>query len=241
MVVKISKLIKKQSLTKNIFSFLLECEEISKLANPGQFINILVGNLPLRRPISVCEIDKNLIRIVFKVRGKGTAIMSKWQEGENINIMGPLGHGFSKTSSQDRLLLIGGGVGLAPLLQLAKTAEYVHTLAGFNTKEEIILKDDFEKYGEMTVATNDGSFSKKGIVTEFISPIIENDAITRIAACGPEQMLDAVATIAKKNKVFCEISVEERMGCGIGACLCCHKIINKKAVHVCKDGPVFIV
>ena len=245
MKISITNLIKKQSLSENIFSFTMDCEEIARTISPGQFINVLVEDLPLRRPFFLFLVEKNSIRIIFKVKGKGTTEMSKWQEGKKINIIGPLGHGFSAVSPQDRILLIGGGVGLAPLLELAKTAKYVHTLAGFTTKKEIILKNEFQRCGNLTICTNDGSFEKKGFVTDFILPIILNNKINKIAACGPEKMLDAIAKIAKEEKIFCEISIEERMGCGIGACLCCHKIIEqdeiKKSVHVCKDGPVFVI
>ena len=238
-------LIKKTMLNKNTFSFILKPHNFTFNLTPGQFVNILVEDLTLRRPFSVCEVKEYEFRIVFKVCGKGTTKMSRWEPGRKINIMGPLGKGFKKLNATDKILLIGGGIGLAPLLELSKQSTFCSTLAGFNTKEEIILYDEFKKYGELYVCTKDGSFGNKGLVTDFIIEKIEKFKINRIAACGPEKMLEKVATIAKKEKIFCEISLEEQIECGFGACLGCKHIFKlnntEKSLHVCKDGPVFAI
>lgn len=244
MNINYATLIKKTMLNKNTFSFVLKPSNFTFNLAPGQFINILVENLTLRRPFSVCEIKEYEFRIVFKVCGKGTNEMSKWEPGRKINIMWPLGKGFRKINKTDKMLLIGGGIGVAPLLELSKQSTFCSTLVGFNTKEEIILYDEFKKYGELSVCTKDGSFGNKGLVTDFIIEKIKKFKINRIAACGPEKMLEKVATIARKEKIFCEISLEERMGCGFGACLGCKHIFKidniEKSLHICKDGPVFI-
>ena len=232
-------LVEKQTIKKNFFSFILHNDKAKNFFTPGQFVNISIENFTLRRPFSICEINKNGLRIVFKISGKGTKKMSTWQIGQKVDVMGPLGNGFLKVSEKNRLLLVGGGVGMAPLLGLAKQANFVVTLAGFDNKEKTILVEDFEKYGNLIVCTRKGDFGNKGLVTETI----EKFKINRIAACGPEKKKKKIATIAKKEQIFCEISLEERMGCGFGACFGCLHIFNfdgkEKAFHICKDGPVF--
>ena len=238
-----AKLIKKEKLKSNVFSFWLECKKISEYSKPGQFVNVLVEDCTLRRPISICEIEKNLIRIVFVVRGKGTKKISTFQTDKYVNLIGPLGKWFSlHEKTKENALLIGGGIGCAPLLELQKKLNKSISLLGFNKKEDIILAKDFEKYGELLIYTVDGSYGEKGFVTKNLEKIIRERNIKIIAACGPEKMLEAIILIAKKMKICCEISFEERMACGIGACLCCQKILNitgeKKIFHVCSDGPV---
>ncbi len=245
MIKTTAKLIKKIKLTKNVFSFNLECLEIANSSKAGQFINILVEGFMLRRPISICEITKNGIRIVFSIRGKGTKKMSTWQEGKEIDIIAPLGNGFSTSTEKDSILVVGGGLGVAPLLEVFKNNSKKIALLGFNNDEDVILKEDFEKYGKTIIYTKEGGEFEKGLVTKDIEKIIKQEKINKIKACGPERMLDAIKDIAKEKKIHCEISLEERMGCGFGACLCCQKTIEKNgekmSFHVCKDGPVFVV
>lgn len=245
MIKTIAKLIKKKELTKNVFSFNLECLEIKNFCRAGQFINILVEGFTLRRPISICEITKNGLRIVFSVRGKGTKKMATWQEGKEIDILAPLGNGFSNSEEKDSILVVGGGLGVAPLLEVFKTNSKKIALLGFNNDEDVILKEDFEKYGKTIIYTQQGIKFEKGLVTKDIEKIIEKENINKIKACGPEKMLDAIIDIAKERKIDCEISLEERMGCGFGGCLCCQKILEKDgkkiSFHVCKDGPIFVV
>ncbi len=245
MIKTTAKLIKKKELTKNVFSFHLECFEIANLAKAGQFINILVEGFTLRRPISICEITKNGLRIVFSVRGKGTKKMATWQEGKEIDILAPLGNGFSDSTEKDSILVVGGGLGVAPLLEVFKSNSKKIALLGFNKDEDVILKEDFKKYGKTIIYTQDGKNFEKGLVTKDLEKILEKENINKIKACGPEKMLDAIKSIANKRKIDCEISLEERMGCGFGACLCCQKILEKDnekiSFHVCKDGPVFVV
>ena len=245
MIKTTAKLIEKKELTRNVFSFNLECLEIVASCKAGQFINILVEGFTLRRPISICEITKNGIRIVFSVKGKGTKKMATWQEKKEIDIIAPLGNGFSNSKETDSILVIGGGLGVAPLLEVFKSKTKKIALLGFNRNEDVILKEDFEKYGKTIIYTNDGNQYEKGLVTKDLKKIIEKEKINKIKACGPEKMLDIIKSMAKEKKIECEISLEERMGCGFGACLCCQKILEKNnekiSFHVCKDGPIFVV
>ena len=238
-------LIKKDRLNENVFSFLLKCKEISSLAEPGQFVNILIEGLTLRRPFSICEVKEEFFRVVFRVCGKGTQKMANWQEGKRVNVIGPLGKGFKAIDKNEKLLLVGGGIGIVPLVQLSKKADFFIVLAGFNSKKEVILKEEFGNCMELKICTVDGSYGEKGLVTNFIEDVIKKYDVNRIAACGPEKMLETVADVAKKCSVFCEVSLEERMGCGFGACLGCKHIFKvngyEKSLHVCKDGPVFVV
>ncbi len=245
MIKTTAKLIKKKELAKNVFSFHLECLEIANLAKAGQFINILVEGFTLRRPISICEITKDGVRIVFSVRGKGTKKMASWQEEKEIDILAPLGNGFSNSTKKDSILVIGGGLGVAPLLEVFKNNSKKIALLGFNNDEDVILEEDFKKYGKTILYTKEGKNFEKGLVTKDLETIIKKENVNKIKACGPEKMLDAIKLVAKENKIHCEISLEERMGCGFGACLCCQKLMEKNdeiiSFHVCKDGPVFVV
>ena len=240
-----AKLIKKTKLNELTYDFVLKTDDFFKNAVAGQFINVLVEGFTLRRPFSICEILKDSIRIVFSVKGQGTKKMATWQEGKLIDIIGPLGNGFKKAEKKDRCLLVGGGIGAAPLLEFCKQFEFAIVLAGFNCKEDVVLKEDFEKNCKLKICTKDGSLGEKGLVTDYVLKQIEKNNINRVAACGPKAMLEIVAKMAKNSLIFCEISLEERMACGIGACLACQYIIKKdgqeKAVHICKDGPVFVV
>ena len=245
MIYSNAKLIKKTEINENVFSFILNCKEIEKLATPGQFVNVSIEGFTLRRPFSICEIKKDHINIVFNVKGKGTKKMASWQEGKSVNIIAPLGKGFSPLKKEEKILLVGGGIGLAPLLCLCKKNHNITTLAGFNSKKDVILKEEFEKFGDFLVCTKDGSSGEKGLVTDYVKKQIKKNKINRIASCGPNLMLEKIKNIAKEEKIFCEISLEEKMACGIGACLCCQHIFkenfNEKIVHICKDGPVFKV
>ena len=238
-----AKLVKKEALKKGTFSFLLDAGDLYKSIKPGQFINILVEGFTLRRPISICEIKNKMLRIVFNVKGKGTKEMSNWQKGRYIDIVAPLGNGFSNINKNEKILLVGGGIGLAPLLELSKNYEFVKILAGFKSKEDIILKYDFEKYGEFIVCTQNGSFGKEGLVTDHVLKTIKNYGIEKIAACGPMPMLKKIAHISKINNIACYVSLEQRMACGIGACLGCAisttKNNTKTNLYICKDGPIF--
>ena len=240
----ISLLTEKEYLAEDTYLFKLYCPKVAKYAKPGQFIHIYVDNtFTFRRPISICKIEKNNIKIVFKIKGKGTKKMAEWDIGKEIDILAPLGRGFCSLNPKDKVLLVGGGIGLAPLLCICNNVNYFKSILGFNCKKDIILKNSFEKYGDVLICTKDGSIGEKGVVTDFLETTLKTKKFNKIFSCGPQNMLQKVAEISKRLNIFCEISVEQRMACGIGACYGCQCLILKDkkitSAHVCKDGPIF--
>ena len=223
--------------------------ELAQAAVPGQFICLYTKDKStlLPRPISICEVDKenNGLRIVYRVAGKGTAEFSQYTEGESVEILGTLGNGFPYEKAEGKkVFLMGGGIGIPPMLELAKemNAE-VQVVVGYRDANTF-LKEDLEKYGKVYIATEDGSVGSKGNVMDAIR---ENDLqADMIFACGPMPMLRAIKKYAEEKQIPAYISLEERMACGVGACLGCvaktKEIDHHSHVHnarICTDGPVF--
>lgn len=209
--------------------------DTSAITACGQFINIKLDGLFLRRPISVCDCDKNSVTIIYKIVGRGTEQMSTMTAGEKLDVLTGLGNGYDLSLSGDSPLLLGGGVGVPPLYMLAKRliAEGKKTtvILGFNTKDEIFYEDEFKTLGaDVKVTTADGSYGIKGFVTDAMP---EN--YTHFYCCGPEPMLKA---IYKASKTGGQMSFEERMGCGFGACMGCTCKTIAGYKRICKDGPV---
>lgn len=244
-----SSIISQEMISPDIYSMWLSAKEIAEQAAPGQFISLYCedsGRI-LPRPISICEIDKEkgALRIVYRIAGKGTAEFSQKKAGDTIEILGPLGNGFPMEETEGkRVFLMGGGIGIPPMLETAKEAKgEVTVIAGYRDKN-IFLQDEFEKAGKFVVATEDGSLGTKGNVMDAIRENhLEADLIF---ACGPAPMLRAIKDYAQEQDIPCYISMEERMACGIGACLACvcqsaekdeHSQVHNK--RVCKEGPVF--
>lgn len=240
--VKLCEILRRAEIAENTFDFTVRAPELAAAAAPGQFAHIYVPGKTLRRPISICDIDKDAgtLRFVFQVRGGGTAELAKFKVGDAFDILAPLGHGFT-VESEKKALFVGGGIGVPPLLGAAKHYGENATVAiGFRSRDFVILEDDFKAAGcEVRVATDDGSYGHHGLVLDLIRDLRPDV----IHACGPMVMLRAVAQLAKENNIRCEISLEERMACGIGACLGCAVELNGEdgtyMGHVCKDGPVF--
>jgi len=238
-----------EQLNAAAWSMVIECPEVAAKAEPGQFVNLLPeGNFTLRRPISICEIDKEqgTLRIVFEVRGKGTKALAELRAGETVNMLAPLGHGFTLPGPDSRVILIGGGIGTPPMLPLAQYfGEKAVVISGFRNAEAVILQEDFAKSGAETIlCTDDGSAGRSGLVTLPLEEEIRKEKPALICACGPMPMLRAVAAAASENGIPCQVSLEERMGCGIGACLVCacrtkDQNGDEQFLHVCKNGPVF--
>lgn len=239
-----ANIIEHTKLVAGVYEMVIECPTIAKITKAGQFINLYSSHqdMLLPRPISVCEVDKILgrLHLVYRVLGKGTEEFSNYKVGEKIKIMGPLGNGFD-VEYEGEQLIIGGGVGTPPMVELAKSLKGKKTIVlGFRTDPFLVKR--LEKYGEVYVATDDGSVGFKGNVIELIS---EKNLKGRIYACGPTPMLKGVQIYAKENNLEAYLSLEERMGCGFGSCVgCATKIKNKIGTgftykKVCKDGPVF--
>lgn len=242
------KLIEKKAISSNMFSFTILCPEVAELAKCGQFVHIRVEGCTLRRPISICEIDreKGTVRIVFEIRGSGTDKLAMVNVGDDIDMIAPLGNGFSTNVCENgkRIIVIGGGIGVPPMLQTAKEYEKSTAILGFRSYDKIILTDDFNKNGiETIVCTDDGSVGTKGTISGPLKSELEKGDIGAVFACGPKSMLGAVIELAREYGVYCEVSLEERMGCGVGACVgCVCEIVRngeEKMLRVCKDGPVF--
>lgn len=211
--------------------------DVSDITAPGQFINIKLDGLYLRRPISVFDTDAESVTIIYKVVGRGTQQMADMSAGETLDVLTGLGNGYDTSLCKDNAVLLGGGVGVPPLYMLAKTLikenKKVTVVLGFNTKDEIFCEDDFKVLGaDVYVTTVDGSYGIKGFVTDALP---EN--YDYFFTCGPEPMLKAVY---KSTATSGQFSFEERMGCGFGACMGCSCKTITGYKRICKDGPVLV-
>ena len=210
--------------------------DTSSLRSPGQFINIKIDGLFLRRPISVCDYDENSITIIYKVVGEGTELMSEMQSGEKLDVLCGLGNGFDTSKSGDNPVLIGGGVGVPPMYNLCKKliseGKKVTVILGFNNADEIFYEDKFKALGaDVKVTTVDGSYGIKGYVTDAL----KETNYTYFYTCGPMPMFKAIENTATTSGQY---SFEERMGCGFGACMGCSCKTKYGNKRICKDGPV---
>ena len=222
------------ALTKDVFKMVLE-GDTSAITASGQFVNILLDGFYLRRPISVCDWDDKTLTIVYKVVGHGTEAMSKMESGKELDILTGLGNGYDLTLAGDKPVLLGGGVGVPPMYGCAKKLVELGikptVILGFNVKDEIFYEEEFKALGcDVTVTTVDGSYGVKGFVTNALP---EN--YTHFYTCGPEPMLKAVY---KATNTSGQMSFEERMGCGFGACMGCSCKTLTGYKRICKDGPV---
>lgn len=238
-----AKILSQTCIGTGIYDLKLEAGEIVRAARPGQFVNVYTkdGSRILPRPISICGAEGEILRLVYRVAGKGTEEFSTRKAGETLALTGPLGNGFPLEGK--KAFLIGGGIGIPPMLELAKRLNgEKKILLGY--RDELFLHAEFEPYGEVYLATEDGSEGTKGNVMD----IIKENGLTAdvIYACGPKPMLQAVKAYAEEKNITAWISLEERMACGIGACLACvcgskdvdeHSHVRNK--RICKDGPVF--
>lgn len=209
--------------------------DTSPITTPGQFINIKLDGFFLRRPISVCDWDSRGLTIIYKVVGKGTAVMSAMQPGQELDVLSGLGNGFDVAKCGQRTVVIGGGAGVPPMYGLAKrllaAGKAPSAVLGFNTESEIFYEDQFRKLGiETVVTTVDGSYGQKGFVTDALPGTYDY-----FCACGPLPMLKAVYNASSTSGL---LSFEERMGCGFGACMGCSCKTKYGNKRICKDGPV---
>lgn len=249
---ELAKVISQEMIAADIFSMWIETKA-AKTAAPGQFISVYTsdGSKLLPRPISICEIDSEAsrLRIVYRVTGEntGTEQFSKLTAGDTISLIGPLGNGFPlDKAAGKRAFLMGGGIGVPPILELAKQLSCAEKqiVVGYRN-DQTFLREQFEENGKLYISTEDGSVGTKGNVMNAISENgLEADIIY---ACGPTPMLRAIKNYAEERGIECYISLEERMACGIGACLACTCKSKEKDHHtnvhnkrICKDGPVFL-
>lgn len=249
---EIVTVLSQRSLGNDIYDLVLQTKDIARAAKAGQFVSVYSNDKSklLPRPISLCGIDreKGTLRLVYRVTGQGTGTeeFSRLKEGDTVKLLGPLGNGFTVESGK-RAFLIGGGIGVPPMLQLAKemkaAGENLQVVMGYRNADTFLL-DEVEAVAETFVATEDGSLGTKGNVIDAIKNEKLNADV--IYACGPTPMLKALKNYAEENNMVCYISMEERMACGIGACLACvcksrdkdaHSNVNNK--RICKEGPVF--
>ena len=242
-------IVSQEKLASDVFSMWIQTKDIAKNARAGQFISVYSkdGSRLLPRPIGICEVEGDRLRIVYRTVGKGTKEFSGYGAGDTLDVMGPLGNGYTKLNK--KAILMGGGIGIPPMLELArelKNGGYdvsdADIVLGY--RDELFLNEELAKYGRVTIATEDGSAGTKGNVLDAIKAEgIKGDVIY---ACGPTPMLRAIKAYAKENGIECYLSLEEKMACGIGACLACvcksKEIDDHSHVHnkrVCKEGPVF--
>ncbi len=248
---EIAKVVSQDKIAAGIYSMWLSCPLVASEAKEGQFISLYChdGSRILPRPISICRIDKEkgMLRIVYRVAGKGTDEFSTYVSGDEIEILGPLGNGFT-VNPQKSAMLIAGGIGIPPMVQTAAAlkeqgCENIQIVVGYRDSENF-LAEELSEFGKVTVATEDGSVGTKGNVMDAIK---ENDLEADIIySCGPTPMLRAIKEYAVQTGTEAWISMEEKMACGIGACLACvcksKEVDHHSHVHnkrVCKDGPVF--
>ena len=222
-------------LTSTVYKMVL-LGDTSAITAPGQFVNLKLDGLFLRRPISVCDAEEGRLTLVYKVVGKGTEKMSRMQAGEALSILVGLGNGYDLTVSGEAPLLVGGGVGVPPLYMLAKRllaeGKRVRVILGFNTKDEVFYEDEFRALGaEVTVTTVDGSYGVRGYVTAAL----DEAPYTYFFTCGPEPMLRALHSATRTSGQY---SFEERMGCGFGACMGCSCKTVTGYKRICREGPV---
>lgn len=230
------------------FDMTVQADRPATDALPGQFVQILVPGKPLRRPISVCDCDAaaGTVRLVFQIRGEGTRWLAGLRQGEAVDLLGPLGHGFELGDNRRRAVFVGGGIGVPPLLYAARAfGDRAEAVLGFRTASAQILTRDFQEAGcRVSVCTDDGTAGRHGVVTGRLEELLQEKEAEVVFACGPSPMLRSVAAAASRAGVECQVSLEERMGCGLGACLVCACKTNRADAmggysHVCKDGPVF--
>lgn len=245
---ELAKVISQECIGTGVYSMWIETKA-AQTAVAGQFVSVYCKDKTklLPRPISICQIDKEKgrLRIVYRVVGGGTEEMSSYSAGDDISLIGPLGNGFMQREGK-KAILIGGGIGIPPMVGLAEALKgkaEVSVVAGY--RDELLLTEELENAGKLYIATEDGSTGTKGTVIDAIKEqSVEGDVIY---ACGPTPMLKAIKEYALANNIECQLSLEERMACGIGACLACvcqskdkdaHSNVNNK--RICKDGPVFL-
>jgi dihydroorotate dehydrogenase electron transfer subunit len=244
--VELLNIVEKKHLNSDTFTLELQGGSTLPDIKPGQFVQVKIDGGPgtfLRRPFSIHDIDSsvNTLKLLVRIAGKGTLALSKLEKGDLIDIIYPLGNSFSIPGANKKVLLAGGGCGIAPLLFLGKNLKskglIPDILLGFKTRDSILEHEEYRSIGPLFIATEDGSEGIRGVITDH--PVLSGTSYDMIYCCGPEPMMKAFARYSSENRVNCEVSLENLMGCGIGACLCC--VVQTVDGHqcTCTEGPVF--
>ena len=241
----ICKITENRKLSESLFSISFTCPEISRSAHAGQFVSVRCGDERiLRRPLSICKNIDDSVTLVYEVKGEGTKWLSNRVTGDKLDVFGPLGKGY--TIPNGNIFVVGGGIGVPPLLYAAMSARGdVSAILGFRSRDKVILENKFKLVcNTVLVATDDGSYGVHGSVIDPLRSELSNNKYAAVLACGPKVMLKAVADLCSQYDTLCQMSLEERMGCGVGACMVCAcATISDDGVstmsRVCKDGPVF--
>ena len=249
---EIAKIVDHKEVASEHYKMTVSSSYISQNAMPGQFVLIRCGNELdplLRRPLSINRVNKNekTFDLLYKVKGKGTEILSKLQIGELADIIGPLGNSYTIDTSKQVAIMVGGGYGIVPLLLLADELKgkikAIYSLIGTKNESCLFCEREFKDIGvQVSVTTEDGSYGRKGMVTDVLLELLSSKlspAHTQIFACGPHEMLKYIAEISAQKGISCQISMEEKMACGLGGCLGCAVKIKSGYKMVCKDGPIF--
>lgn len=239
------RLTEKRRLNDRNVLLIFQLPHLLRQVQPGQFVQIKVDGSPatfLRRPISICLLPKpDELWLLVQEVGEGTLTFCALEPGAFVNMLLPLGTGFSQPPHPSTCLLVGGGVGVAPLLmqgkRLAEAGHRVVFLLGGRTRTDLVMQEDFATYGEVYVTTEDGSMGEKGYVTQH--SLLQQPNFDAVYTCGPKPMMKAVAAFAAQHGIACEVSLENLMACGIGACLCCVEDTVDGHICTCTEGPVF--
>ena len=240
------KVIENKILTNDFCVIELESDRKLPDLMPGQFVQVKAEGSPdtfLRRPISIHDVDfeRNRYKMLIQVLGKGTATLFKLKAGDYLNVIYPLGNSFTIPDDDSRILLVGGGCGIAPLLFMGKHLKGIgynpDVLMGFRNSSRVLEIEEYKQVGNVFITTEDGSMGEKGFVTNH--SILNSRKYDRIYCCGPDSMMKAVAAYCLKNGIFCEVSLEKLMACGFGICLCCIVETTRGNICTCTEGPVF--
>ncbi|MDD5217112.1 MAG: dihydroorotate dehydrogenase electron transfer subunit [Candidatus Omnitrophica bacterium] len=238
-------LIENRKINQKYFKLVFQSRGLSKNVKPGQFVQLQIQPAQdpfLRRPFSYFRVCSDRIEILYEILGRGTSLLARKKKGDRVRVMGPLGRPFTEKVGQKKRILVGGGIGVPPLMFLAERCSVDCLLIGVKSKEELLPKREMAQVkGKVLFSTDDGSYGEKGYVTELLKKVLkeESSRLVYIQTCGPNVMMREVMKIAKKKGIEGEASMDERMACGIGACLGCMVETRDGLVPSCKEGPVF--
>ncbi len=234
-----AEILSNEEVAEKIFRLTLAAPELAEISRAGQFVQVKISDeFTLRRPLGIASTAGGRVKIFYRLVGRGTENLSKKKSGERLNILGALGNGFSPCNR--KILLVGGGMGLAPLLCAAENYSADVLIGGRTSDEVIFWQEEFRPHVEkIFITTDDGSYAKKGFAIDLLPEVLSAENYSAIFTCGPEIMMRGIAKLAKEKNLPCEVSFEKRMACGLGACLSCSIDTARGRKKVCKDGPIF--